>query len=826
MSYLMTMGIGVFLVALFPMLPNTGMYLSLLILLVIVYWAGIRLYNLYADGLSTAVISHIFCLALGVGWGIIAGHQQLAQQLPDNLDKQQFIVQGSVVGLVERQQERLRFSLAVHSIQPYDETPIKVSRSLPLKKLLLSWYITRLDQVGSFKKQINSGDQWQLLVRLRRPRGMLNPGGFDYQAWLVEQGFSATGYVLASSLNRPIEDVSYSLRDDLRNWLSRLRQQIYTGIHSSQLSPLGHAVITALTIGDKSGLDDWWNDLARWGIVHLMVISGLHVGLVASLGFFVGLFINRPLQLLLDTVTNSFNYSKIVRFLPPLLALLAALIYSALAGFSLPTQRALIAVAVVMCAKLAYKQLPVYMVFAWAFFLISISQPLAVLSASFWLSFGAVAILLLWFTPWVSQGNRWRRALSSQLALFAGMAVLGIGFLGHVSWLGPLINSIAVPWVSMVTVPLCLLGLLSYSLLPEVAKYLWTMADWSINVLWCLLQKLPAEIGFLYLPVPATVVILCCLFIAALTVLMPPGTPYRWLYTTPLFIALLAPNQRPSLRLTVLDVGQGLAVVVELPENILVYDSGPAYSEQFNAGSGVIVPFLHHRGHSSIDKLLISHEDGDHAGGFYGLIKNIQTEQALLGSGFLNLYQESKESSQISLETDLKSEIRECENSQHWSWTYWNAQLQIYEPIDFYVLAPNRQETTFLSPNNASCVLLISWQDQRILLTGDIEKKTEQALIDRHQLEPVTLLIAPHHGSKTSSSQAFVDAVKPSHVVFSAGFRHHFGHPHPDVVSRYRQLDSQIWNTALHGAITYTWQLNGDLKIEHSRRVNNQSWWR
>ena len=315
--------------------------------------------------------------------------------------------------------------------------------------------------------QINSGDHWQLLVRLRRPRGMLNQGGFDYQAWLIEQGYSATGYIVDSALNRPLEHDYDHLGGCLKDWLSRLREKIRQTINNSQLSIIGKAVISALTIGDKNGLDDWWNDLIRWGIIHLMVISGLHIGLVASLGFYFGSFINRAL-LLLNGWQQDLDFSKALKFLPPVFGFMSALAYSALAGFSLPTQRALIAVAVVMLAKLAYRKLPVQIVFAWAFFLIALAEPLAVLSASFWLSFGAVAILLLWFSPWVSVGKRWQRLLSAQLALFAGMAVLGIGFMGHISWLAPLVNLIAVPWISMITVPLCLLGLLIYFFIKQI----------------------------------------------------------------------------------------------------------------------------------------------------------------------------------------------------------------------------------------------------------------------------------------------------------------------------------------------------------------------
>jgi competence protein ComEC len=271
----------------------------------------------------------------------------------------------------------------------------------------------------------------------------------------------------------------------------------------------------------------------------------------------------------------------------------------------------------------------------------------------------------------------------------------------------------------------------------------------------------------------------------------------------------------------VLDVGQGLAIVLELPEKLLVYDTGPAYSQQFDAGSGIVAPFLRYRGRSSVDKLLISHEDGDHAGGFYGLVNSIDIQQVVAGPGFFSLYQAAPDT------TDkVMKNIQQCDQSQRWSWLYWNRRRKIYEPIYFSVLMPDRELSPFQSANNNSCVLLIRWREQRILLTGDIEKEAEQALLRDYQLQPVTLMTAPHHGSKTSSSQAFVDQLKPQYIVFSAGYRHQYGHPHRSVVNRYREVGSQLWNTAQHGAITFTWHSDKQLQISHSRSIESKYWWR
>lgn len=838
MTYLLTICAGIFSVCYFPALPGVTVYLTILAVIAGFAWTTHNLSWYARDTLSQIAARYLLCLALGLGWGIIAGHQYLDHQLPATWDKQTFVVQGSVVGLVEITSRRLRFELAVDSVVPANSTDLDPDNSPAIERLLLSWYLQKPGSREVLQRQVTSGDHWQLKVRLRPPRGMLNPGGFDYQAWLIQRGISASGYILESPGNQQLNPRQHNWLCEVRDWISRLRAEIREAIQQSSLSPLGKAIIIALTIGDKKALGDWWENLMQWGIVHLLVISGLHVGLVASFGFYGGLLIGRIGLLFSHFFPGLLLHT---RLLPPLLAIATAFVYSAMAGFSLPTQRAMIAVTVVMLAKMAYRRLAVQGVFCWTLLLVAISQPLAVLSASFWLSFLAVAVLLLWFTPWVSRSTQWYRLLGAQLALFLGLGAMSLWFIGHTSWLGPLVNLIAVPWISLVVVPLCLLAMLLYLLAPAFASTLWALADWCVQALWYLLEMLPQEWGLLYLPIPINTVTLSCLLLAALGVLLPRGVPSRWLCWIPLAVILATPLKKPPLRLTVLDVGQGLAVVVELPDRLLVYDSGPAYSEAFNAGSGIVAPFIRHSGRSKIDKLVISHEDNDHAGGFYGLAGRIVVTQALLGPAFYNRHQAEVSNLQAVPNTQI------CEKSQHWSWpipkstprsitrsvarsifTMPSTDGQAPGMVYFDVLMPDLTNwaTAIPSGNNYSCVLLIRWGEQQILLTGDIERAGERALLERYQLDPMTLIIAPHHGSKTSSGQAFVDQLRPDHVVFSAGYRHQFGHPHPDVVDRYRKGGSTMWNTAVHGAITFTWNPDGQLNIRTARAVPSGYWWR
>jgi competence protein ComEC len=819
MLYLVAITAGIFCVAFLSSLPSVWLVGILWFLLLVGYWfAKARgLPSCRIDPARLIVIGLLF--VCGLGWGLISAHQTLSSQLPDSYDKHRFLVTGSVVGLVNSDDRRTSFELAVESVKLLDaDSTIDENLQFSLNQLLLKWYFKPSDQQLISRSQITSGDHWQLLVQLRKPRGMLNQGGFDYQAWLVQRGYSATGYVVDSDLNKRLEIDKHAFWCSATDAISRFRARIRDAIQRSQLTDLSKSIITALTIGDKSMLGPWWDDLTRFGIVHLLVISGLHIGLVATLGFVLGAVLSRTILLLCSLFSVNFTQFELLRCLSPCLGFLIALIYSLLAGFSLPTQRALIAVAVVMLGKLVYRKMPVYVAFVWALFVIAVAQPLAVISASFWLSFTAVAMLLLWFAPYISRGSSWYRMLGSQLVLFVGLAAPALIYIGKLSWLGLLVNLIAVPWISLVTVPLCLVAGMGYFFFPQLAEFIWLMASWSIAGLWYLLDLLPSDLGMLKLPVPITPVFLFAIALAALGVLLPRGIGLRWLCFVPAILALCAPNQPAPLRLNILDVGQGLGIVLETPNNTLVYDTGPAYSDQFNAGSGVIAPLLRNRGRHVIDKLIVSHGDMDHAGGFYGLIEAVDTKQVLLAPGFYRKH---------TLATDKLISIETCVEAKRWVWSFINPNDRRREWIYFDVLMPfSNLSTEIPAGNNYSCVLLIRWRDQSILLAGDIERRAERQFLQRYNLSSVTLLVAPHHGSKTSSSNDFVNQLNPSHVVFSAGYRHHFGHPHAVVVDRYKKSGAVLWNTAENGGLTFSWDQHAQLQVLTARKIPPSFWWR
>ncbi|ETN92264.1 ComEC family competence protein [Gammaproteobacteria bacterium MOLA455] len=809
MTYLIMLSLGVFSVAWWAWLPGFGISSGLFILLltVSVYF---RLKGLI----------WLVSLSAGMLWGIFSGHQLLSKSLPDKYSGEEFLISGHIVSLVDSNSVRSRFSFAPESIQALsdpDQQPIP-------GKLLLSWYAA---------EALHPGQRWTLVVRLRRPRGFVNPGTFDYQSWLLQQGYMATGYVRSSEPVRQLPNSRFLTAGNIASLPAQLRARIQQSIEQSELSPRGRAVLLALSIGDKRQLANWWQDLARLGIVHLLVISGLHIGLVALFGAAFGKGLAR-LVILIRSACNALGFrspSLELHWLAPVCGVLAAAAYSLLAGFSLPTQRALIAVAVVVTAKLCFRRIQPFVCLVWALALIALLQPLAALSAGFWLSFTAVAVLITWFSPWQSSDSWWpkKRTVSAQLALLVIMSVPLVLFMGRLSWLAPLVNLIAVPWVSLVTVPSVLLGCLVLPVSNKLAEAIWTLSDWSVELLWTFLHLLPSDQGFLVSPVGASSLVLLAALLAGLCLMLPRQFSERWLGVLPLAL-LLVFNARPKvgLRVTVLDVGQGLAVVVETDQQSLLYDSGAQFSPAFSVGSGIVAPFLWQRGWSAINTTVISHEDGDHSGGFASLQQVLPSVRLITGPGVD--YPEALLQGQ---------NVEICRAGIQWRWG--EVLFEILSPAvaaDSLESGPNIG-SAYLRGNNSSCVLRIRWRDIQVLLPGDIESGAENELLDSGWLDSaqVDLLIAPHHGSKTSSTARFVQQLRPKHVIFSAGYQHQFGHPHPSVVKRYNAVDSRIWNTAEQGAITFEWLSTRELFNEASKELDKepsittargqeQRWWR
>lgn len=680
-------------------------------------------------------------LIVGLLWSGFQAHFRLAEQLPATLAGQTILAKGLIASVPEQHDQLVRFIFKAESPE------------LP-EKIHLSWYHPP-EQVPA------AGETWQLGLRLKPPRGLSNPGSFDYEKWLFAENIGATGYVHNSSDNSRTAAAPTLHVDSLRQQIQQTLNSLLPGAHQS-------ALIHGLAVGLRDDLSQQqWTVLRQTGTSHLLAISGLHIGLAATLGFFLFRWG--------WSLSSSALHMVPARQIGAIGGLLFALFYALLAGMSIPTQRALVMVTTVMVALLFRRTAFPAQLLALSLLAVLVFDPLSVLNAGFWLSFTAVALILLTCRGRFPTAKRSWIWIHVWLAL--GLMPLLLLFFGEFSLIAPLANLIAVPVVSLLVVPLILLTMLLLPLSHMLAGIPLWLADKLLHYLWLWLSWL-AELPVVdwqvhYLP-DVTLLMMAALWTL---LLLPRGIPGRWLSLMallPLFFYL--PNRPDHGRLffTLLDVGQGLSAVIQTQQHTLVFDTGPRYSERFNTGSSVVAPYLLSQGITSIDTLIVSHGDNDHQGGVDGLIGTIPAKQIL------------------SSDTTTLPQAQLCQAGQHWRW----------DGVDFAILQPHADQQG--SKNNRSCVLKVTSNDLRLLLPGDIEQEAEQQLVASYEAElDADILVVPHHGSRTSSTAAFIDAVSPAYALFPVGYRNRYGFPKDDVVQRYQEREISLLRTDRHGALIF-----------------------
>ena len=715
------------------------------------------------------------CFLFGFIWVSINAVSVLAQQLPKNLEGQELLLQGEVVGLPVQYPDATRFvfkveSLADKTIEQFPET------------IRLSWY-------RGFH-QLHSGESWQLVVKLKRPHGTANPHGFDSEQWMFEQGVGATGYVRTSKDNIRLSEskpwqVAY-WRESLRAFLDKaLAESPHLGI------------VKALVLGDRSDISQrQWRVFRETGTSHLIAISGLHIGLVSSLVF---VFFQR-LTLLFQSRIKSPRRIAIIA------GLFAALAYAALAGFSIPTQRALVMVTVVMGALYWYRHYQPSRVIAIALWMVLLIDPLAVLSAGFWLSFFAVAIISYGLLGRLRQANFMSLLIRTQLYIAIGLFPVVLYFFQQLSLIAPLANIVAVPLVSVLLVPLLLLSLIVSLFSQSFGLFILAYVEKLLDGLWWLLTSL-ADIDYMQWALAEVSIIAAGLALLAVIVLLAPINKILKLLSLFLLLPLLFPIKEPPLlngeyKVLMLDVGQGLSIVIHTKQHNLVFDTGAKYSQQSDLASQVILPYLKGSGISTVDKLVISHTDNDHAGGINSLLASVKIGEVLT-------------SDPADLQSMLLSSrsIKGCVAGLSWQW----------DGVNFKFLHPSQYK--IFKGNNASCVLRVSSENGSILLTGDIEKAVENSLLRYHRNKlKADVLIAPHHGSSSSSTGAFIKAVSPHIVLYPVGYLNRYGFPKEDVAKRYQSMKVTSFDSASGGAILVDFMSQVDPKVTKYRDMAKKYW--
>lgn len=740
-----------------------------------------------------AVLIAVSAFGIGFFHAVWQGQQRLASVLPSICQGRDIAVVGVVAELPRSHERGLRFRFDVErSLTPAVTVPAHV-------------YLSTYQDARNPPLPIHAGERWQLTLRLKQPHGTANPHGFDFEAWALERDIRAVGYVYGKGENRRLDALAEGWRYRIEHWREGLRDKFADALGSAPYA----GVLVALAIGDQNSIPpEQWQIFTRTGTSHLVAISGLHVTMLASFAFALcyGLW-RRSTRLLLWLPARKAAATA---------ALLTALVYALLSGFAIPAQRTVYMVAAVAVALWLRRNFSLGQLLAIALISVLGIDPWAVIAPGFWLSFGAVALILFVTAHRLNaspseQTQHFHLPVrlplilheyaTVQWAMTIGLIPLLLALFQQISIVSPIANAFAIPLVSLIVVPLALLG----AALPgDIPLWLAHIAlDGTMRALeW--LSALPQAVWMQHAPPPWTLVAGMC---GAIWLLLPRGFPARWLgvlMMLPMFANQPVPPEENTLRLLVFDVGQGLSVAVQTRNHALLYDTGPDYAGESDSGNRILVPTLHALGISRLDGVMLSHDDLDHIGGTASLL---QTQPVSWVASPLPLDDTL---------ADSAHEWRRCNDGRQWDW----------DGVHFELLHPGHDAAAGARKhdNELSCVLRISIGARAILLTGDIEKHSEARLLQQHRDKlSADLLVAPHHGSKSSSTDEFVAAVLPNYAVFTAGYRNRFNHPHPDVQQRYLDSGAELLRSDEDGAILV--EMNeSSLKLERYRKTHRRYW--
>ncbi|HEU4600488.1 MAG TPA: DNA internalization-related competence protein ComEC/Rec2 [Steroidobacteraceae bacterium] len=731
-------------------------------------WVFVAFSVLAAIGLTPSRVRRcIVALVFGVLWAWLRAAQVQSDSLDPAIEGHDVWVEGWIASLPDNSEADSQFVFDVAHPAP----------GIP-SRIRLAWYRTNL--------QLRPGAHWRFHVRLKRRNGFQNPGGFDYEAMLFSQGIGATGYVREDQRNLKLDDAAR--RYGVETIRYRIAESMALALPNSPM--LG--VLQGLAVGDTRQISSQqWQVFATTGTTHLMAISGLHITMIAGLLAALGRLAARLPRAQARGLTAI--HGEVAG------GLVGAIAYSLLAGLSVPTQRTLIMLCIYFGARILRRELSLANGLSIALLGVLIVDPFAPLTPGAWLSFGAVAVI------GACAGGRLRRegtirAFSRvQWVVTLGLVPFIVLSFGALSLVSPLANAVAVPLFTFLVVPLSLVGALCASIHQALGFPFLQLASWLLELCWpglVWVSELPLAQWHFASPSGWQLLAL----VAGTLLLISPGiAPMRCaglLLCVPATFSAGPSIDARAFELTVLDVGQGLASVVRTRSHVLVFDTGPAFRSGRDAAQLAVLPYLYAMGVRKLDMLVVSHDDMDHRGGMDSLLRQMPVGESRLGPSVRGA-----------------NPVQRCRRGQHWTW----------DGVQFEFIHPG--EDALAAENESSCVLLVSTGAHRVLLTGDIQDQAEASIVE-HGLVNVSAVVAPHHGSATSSTAEFVNALAPQFVIFSTGYLNRWGFPKPSVVARWRAAGAMTFDTAKAGAITLSVDPRKELQIDEYRKSHRRYWLR
>ena len=734
-KYCIAMLLGAYTLGLFPGLPGLRWLSACCIAVALLYLnAQCRVIAIYLAGFAI----------MG-----IAANSQVENRLDADWQNNDWVITGQVEDFPDRRHDSMRFLFLPEN-----------SAALPTR-IRLTWF------EPEFRPR--QGESWQLQVRLKRPRGLHNPGGFDFEGWAFRERIGATGYVIAGGKNRRMATRQSGV-------IARTRQRVADRIDKLFSDSSAAAVLMAIAIGARHNINRAdWDRYAQTGTSHLMAISGLHIGLASGSVYCLVWLLQAP-----------FCRTRNLRDTALVCATAAAGIYAQLAGFAVPAQRAFLMVLITTVALVGRHRFSGSYLLAIPAMTIFVLDPLSILTPGFQLSFCAVAILYYGAATLTRFDNDCDSALTTralntlrntagmQLALLFGLFSIVVLTFGRFSPIAPLLNAFVLPIFSFLIVPFTLFGVLLDGPMQAVGDLFLSLSHRCIEAVLMLIKQaaeLPSS-SFDVAALSPTMVAVAVL--PPLYVILPRSWPGRRLPLIAILAVLFYTPPRPEahcFRYSVLDVGQGLSVVLETRRHTLIFDTGPSFRDGGDSGAATLLPFLAKNGINRVDRIVVSHADLDHAGGLRSVQNGIYVDDIFVGEV-------------------MPEYPRQCRPDVQWRW----------DGVKFSFLHPRNPAAW--EGNNRSCVLMVDNGDHRLLLTGDIEKPAELLLEHLDVLQAVNSVVVPHHGSGTSSSEALVSALQAEFAIVSAGYGNRWGMPRESVVARWQESGAKVLNTAHSGSVS------------------------